>query len=565
MRNVIYKSFLAALLLLNFVPHGKSQVQYNNCIITGTYSSAIGNSTTASGNNSFAGGYSSKASGSNSFAFGYNSKATQSTTTAVGNTATASGGGSIAIGNYVKATAKNSFVFGAGTTSSYPLTNSTAYSIAFGVNSNKPTMLITKSLNNNYTGKVGIGNVSPTAKLHIKSDNNEDASLFIEPANKSDWKAYINLFDNEHGITVDKTASMELNSNNGPLNFKASNYCFGKDGEIKTRIYTKDKAALYYNVIYENGIESRESQGPSYAIDFTNSGLQFRTATYQYPRNDEITNWRKALSISVDGRIGIGSKDVYLKNDADNQLIINSPKSLDLQSPTITLTGKIGVNVTNDVDGYALAVSGGVISNKVFIKEVNQWPDYVFSDEYQLMDLEELKNYLSKYKHLPGVPSHDEVVGCGYDVDEMQQILLEKIEEMTRYIITLKNEIDDLKSEIAVRDSIVFSYDADGNRISRSISFRRITSPDQDPSAFQNTSYDLFPNPTSGQFCLIIKDPSTIGKLYATLHTMTGTTIVKSRIDGNQMTFDLSAYPSGIYLLEIDGPDGQQSWKVIKH
>lgn len=559
---LIFFTFNLALPLMTM---SQNCVQCNGSTATGNNASAIGYNTSASGNNSLAGGYNSQATGSNSLAFGYSSKASQSTNVALGNTAEALGTGSIAMGTYVKASAQNSFVFGAGTTSRFPLTNNTAHSIAFGVNSTKPTMLITKSLNNNYTGKVAIGNVTPTTKLHIKSDNNEDASVFIEPADKSSWKAYIKLFDTEHGITVDKTAAMEFNSGSGLMSFKGNNFCFGKDGDLKTRINNIGKTAIYYNARYENKLEYRDGEGPSYAIDFNQNELRFRTATYQIPRSAEITNWRTAFSIFQDGRIGIGSKDIYLKNNADNQLIINSPKDINLNATNITLSGKIGINTTNNVDGYAIAVDGGLISNKVFIKEVNQWPDHVFSEEYQLMNLDELRSYLSSHKHLPGVPSQSDVIGKGYDVNNMQQILLEKIEELARYILLLQDEIDGLRSDMAAsNDSIVFTYDADGNRISRSISFKRILDPNQDPSFAQHILYDLFPNPTSGQFSLIKKDLSKTGKLHASLHTMTGTTIVESDIEESIMTFDLSAHPSGVYLLEISGPDGHQSWKVIK-
>ena len=545
----------------------KSQecVQCDKCVTTGNNASAIGSNNTASGNNSLAGGYYSQSTGSNSLAFGYKSKAAQSTTVALGNTAVASGTGSIAIGTYVKASAQNSFVFGAGATTSYPLTNSTPSSIAFGVNSNKPTMLITKSLNNNYTGKVAIGNVTPAAKLHIKSDNNENASIFIEPANKNNWKAYINLFDDSHSITVDNTATMDFNSGNGTMSFQGYSYCFGKNGEAKTRIQTHDKAAIYHNAQYKDGIESRDGAGPSYAIDFNDNGLQFRAANYQTPRSNEITNWRNTFSISVDGKIGIGSKDIYLHNNGDNQLTINSPKAMDLQSSNITLTGKIGINATNNVEGYALAVDGGIISNKVFIKEVNQWPDYVFSDEYQLMDLDELRNYLDNHKHLPGVPSQAEVIRTGYDINDMHHILLKKIEEMTRYILMLQDEINALKKKKKhIDDTIVFSYDNNGNRISRDLYFKRIGKPEQDASTLQKTPYELFPNPTSGRFSLIVKEPAKAGKIHAALHTMTGTTIIDCDIDKNPMVFDLSAYPSGIYILEIDGTEMHHTWKVIK-
>lgn len=454
-KSTIYTTlFISFLLGCSFQLKSQDCIQCSNCVTTGNNASAVGSSNTASGNNSLAGGYYSQSSGSNSLAFGYKSKATQSTNVALGNTAVASGNGSIAIGTYVKASAKNSFVFGAGTTASYPLTNSTPSSIAFGVNSNKPTMLITKSLNNNYTGKVAIGNVTPTAKLHIRSDSNEDAGVLIEPADKSEHIAFIKLFDDTHSITVDQTSDMELNAGSGTLK---------------------------------------------------------------------------------------------------------------LLAPGITLTGKVGINTANKTNDYALAVDGGIISTKVYIKEVNLWPDYVFTEDYQLMDLDELKGFLNDHRHLPGMPSQDEVLSNGYDLNDMQRILVEKIEEMTRYILLLQDEINELKANSAPqKDSVIFTYDANGNRVSRSIVFKRIDNDGKNLTANQPLPYDLFPNPTSGQFTLALREYKSEEKLHAVLFTMNGVAIEEKEVHGSQTTFDLSAHPPGIYLLEVDGPDGHQSWKVIK-
>lgn len=515
--------------MAGFIFQAEAQVQYNGCSVTGTYASAIGKNNTASGNNSFAGGYGSQTTGSNSFAFGYNSKATQSTTSAIGNTAIASGTGSMALGNYVKATAQNAFVFGSGTTASYPLTNSTDNSIAFGINSNKPTMLITKSLNNNYTGKVAIGQVtSPQAKLHLKSDNNEDAGVFIETSNTNSYKAFIKLFDNNHSITVDKTATMELNSGTGALNFKGNNYCFGSNNERKARIYTSGTPSLYINASRSNTGERRDSDGTSFAIDFDNSGMIFRSATFQSPRGSEITNWKKVL---------------FLSND-----------------------GKIGINTVNTVNDYALAVNGGIITTKVFIKEVKLWPDYVFADNYSLMGLDELKQYLNENHHLPGIPDEKEIVANGYDLNEMQTLMMEKIEEMTRYILLLQDEIDALKSKTTPSgDSVVFSYDRNGNRIARSLTFKRIVPHEAMDQTPQTVSCDLYPNPTPGTFTVVLKSQDKARPAHATLLTTNGVVLEEKNIEGNQASFDLSRQTQGIYLLEIDGPDGHQTWKVIKH
>ena len=567
MKTNTTKLLLIGLISSCFTITAKAQVQYQGCSVTGTYASAIGKNNTASGNNSFAGGYNTKATGSNSLAFGYNSKATKSTTIALGNTATVSGNGSMAIGNYVKATGQNSFVFGSGTTASYPLTNSTDNSIAFGVNSNNPTMLITKSLNNNYTGKVAIGQITdPQAKLHVKSDNNEDAGMFIEPTNTDAHKAFIKLFDDSHSITVDKTATMELNSGSGILNFIGESYCFGSYNERKTHIYTSGIPSLYVNATRTGTTETRDSEGTSYAIDFDNLGLAFRFATDQNPKDSEINNWKSTLTLYTDGKIGIGTKDTYLENTSNNTLKICTPNTMDIQSNNITLSGKVGINTVNNTSGYALAVDGGVISTKVFIKEVKLWPDYVFNNDYSLMGLDDLKHYLNEKHHLPGVPTEEEVRQNGYDLNEMQVLLLEKVEEMTQYILFLQEEIDELKTKsIPSGDTIVFTYDSNGNRIARSIVFQRIADPGLLDQANQTLSYDLFPNPTPGVFTIQFKDQGKTIQMRATLLTLNGAILEDKVIENHQTNFDLSKQPQGIYLLEIDGPEGHQAWKVIKH
>ena len=538
-------------------------VQCNGSSATGANASAIGNNTTASGNNSFAGGYNSQATGSNSFAFGYNSKSTQSTTAAIGNTALASGIGSVAIGNYVKATAQYSYVFGSGTSASYPLTNATAYSIAFGVNSNKPTLLITKSLNNNYTGKVAIGSITnPQAKLHIKSDSNEDAGVFLEPSNKTQRKAFINLFDSNHNIMVDQSAAMQFNAGDGSLIFSGEHVCIGRKDETKIRLYTGGTPALYYNVRREKDDELREGEHSSYAIQFNDDAIQFRTASYQLPR-EGINNWRTAMYITTNGRIGIGSMSTFLENTSSDNLIAHSPGQIHLESPNIKLTGKIGINTDNTVDDYALAVDGGIISSKVFIKEVKHWPDHVFADNYTLMGWDELRQYLDENRHLPGVPAESDIVSNGYDIHEMQYVLLEKIEEMTRYILLLQDEISELKS--ANDTGIVqFTYDENGNRIYRGLLFQQITDKGLAPTLPQDLPYDLFPNPTHGQFTLLLKASANGTRLHARLTTTTGVVLEEKDIQNGRADFDLSRQAEGMYILEIEGNEGIQAWKVIK-
>ena len=95
---------------------------------------------------------------------------------------------------------------------------------------------------------------------------------------------------------------------------------------------------------------------------------------------------------------------------------------------------------------YALSVKGDIKAKKLKITITpSEWPDYVFATTYRLRPLSEVENFIKKNKHLPDVPSADEIGKNGIDVGENQAILLRKIEELTLYIIDLKKEIDLLK------------------------------------------------------------------------------------------------------------------------
>ena len=108
------------------------------------------------------------------------------------------------------------------------------------------------------------------------------------------------------------------------------------------------------------------------------------------------------------------------------------------------MSGKVGVNVDNSFTGdydYALAVKGGILTSEVFVKEVDEWHDYVFSDDYKLMPLDDLDEFVHKNHHLPDVPSENNVVGKGYNIVEMEGLLLKKIEELTLYTIELQKQL----------------------------------------------------------------------------------------------------------------------------
>jgi hypothetical protein len=100
---------------------------------------------------------------------------------------------------------------------------------------------------------------------------------------------------------------------------------------------------------------------------------------------------------------------------------------------------------TDDAQGYKLAVKGNMIAEKVVVKLHADWPDFVFTKKYDLMPLEDVERFIQKNSHLPNVPSAEEVKKGGIDLGSMDATLLQKIEELTLYVIELKKEIDELK------------------------------------------------------------------------------------------------------------------------
>jgi len=67
---------------------------------------------------------------------------------------------------------------------------------------------------------------------------------------------------------------------------------------------------------------------------------------------------------------------------------------------------------------------------------------------YNLMPLKELEQYILKNKHLPNVPTQDEISKDGMDVYEMNAVLLKKLEELTLYVIEQQKQIDELENKI---------------------------------------------------------------------------------------------------------------------
>lgn len=97
---------------------------------------------------------------------------------------------------------------------------------------------------------------------------------------------------------------------------------------------------------------------------------------------------------------------------------------------------------------YKLAVNGKVIAEEFLVRlRSSGWPDYVFSNEYKLRSLFELEEFIKQNKHLPGIPCAANIGESGLPVGELVTLQMEKIEELTLYMIELNKKLEALMLE----------------------------------------------------------------------------------------------------------------------
>lgn len=149
------------------------------------------------------------------------------------------------------------------------------------------------------------------------------------------------------------------------------------------------------------------------------------------------------------------TKSAFLQfYDGKHKITVNKEKGMTFMSQNdnisfdannITMNAKLSINTSNRfADGYeyALAVSGGILTTEVLVKEVSEWYDFVFDDDYELKSIQELEQYINSNGHLPDMPSENDVLNKGYGLVEMDGLLLKKIEELTLYTIELHKVIE---------------------------------------------------------------------------------------------------------------------------
>lgn len=108
--------------------------------------------------------------------------------------------------------------------------------------------------------------------------------------------------------------------------------------------------------------------------------------------------------------------------------------------------GNVGIGTGTIAPDAKLTVAGDIHSREITVS-VDAGSDFVFYDDYNLRDLNEVERFIKAYKHLPDIAPAAEMEKDGVALGKMDMKLLQKIEELTLYLIDVNKEMKQMKEE----------------------------------------------------------------------------------------------------------------------
>lgn len=248
-------------------------------------------------------------------------------------------------------------------------------------------------------GQVGIGTTSPTSILSINSSNpilqlkNNGVDKGFVQLDGSDIKIGTNL-SNSFGSFIARTKGQDRLI----VNYK---------GQMGLNMVPDDFTTTFSIAEDENN----------------NSGISLyyggqRKASFSYNGTNSF--------------ITAGNGSFYIYRNSSYPIILHPD-------------GNYTMGGYNTANGYRLSIYGKAIATEFTALPYGSWPDYVFADNYNLKSLKDVKKFISENKHLPNIPSASEIEKNGIQLGEMTKRLMEKVEELTLYIIDLQEQMDTMK------------------------------------------------------------------------------------------------------------------------
>lgn len=234
------------------------------------------------------------------------------------------------------------------------------------------------------------------------------------------------------GITIPSTASngakfIDCQSDKSGSTFSLSQDC---------------KMVVYSPVTTGDWMSFKTSSSPNFAV--SKSGVVSGTGLIVYPTT--VNTNAPHLSLTYDNansRFKI-STESYMNTVYD---IYFAASNYYFDKGDMYVNGKLTCKDKLKVEGLETSyINADMMKTDNLVLKMDHAADFVFDETYQLETLENVEIYVRKNKHLSGVPSASQQASEGVDVAEMNNILLQKVEELTLYMIELKKEIEFLKN-----------------------------------------------------------------------------------------------------------------------
>ncbi|HHG85646.1 MAG TPA: hypothetical protein ENJ82_12935 [Bacteroidetes bacterium] len=301
------------------------------------------------------------------------------------------------------------------------------------------------------SGNVGIGTSTPQQRLHVHSNSfsvieisGTAAGILFSPNSTS------SLYTAAIGLTTSSTYDHYLTgSNYGDLNFRTGinkRLLFGTlgsgqgNGVIRMAINPNGQVNIGpgsqtdpYSKLHVEGAISATGAIRTLSIKLGDNSSKLKMRRYN--SGDQVFKIALEATAPAIGELWLNSTGGF-----SNGTRIKGSK--------LVVDGVLGIGVS-DTRGYKLAVKGNILAEELKIRTYANWPDYVFEDDYELASLSDLESAIEVHGHLPGLPSAKEVGESGFNVSEMNAKLLEKVEELTLYLIELNKKVETLEVENA--------------------------------------------------------------------------------------------------------------------